>query len=72
MPVRAFSRENLARFAVIDRPRFTGLSPDAALPPFERPEDLMVIVAGGPGKRSMVVPTFGSTRSVTVRDEDGT
>jgi len=71
VPVRAFSGENLARFAVIDRPRFTGLGPDAALPPFERPEDLMVIVAGGPGKHSMVVPTFGSTRSVTVRVEVG-
>ena len=71
VPVRAFSGENLARFVVIDRPRFTGLSADAALPPFERPEDLMVIVAGGPGKHSMVVPTFGSTRSVTVRVEEG-
>jgi hypothetical protein len=26
----------------------------------------MVIVAGGPGKHSAVVPTFGATRSVTV------
>jgi hypothetical protein len=25
----------------------------------------MVIVAGGPGKHSMFVPTFGATRSVT-------
>ena len=70
VPIRAFSEENLSRFVTIDRPRFTGLPPEAALPPFERPDDLMVIVAGGPGKHSMVVPTFGSTRSVTVRIED--
>ena len=30
-------------------------------------EDIMVIVAGGPGKHSAIVPTFGATRSVTVR-----
>ena len=27
--------------------------------------DVMVIVAGGAGKHSMWVPTFGATRSVT-------
>jgi hypothetical protein len=26
----------------------------------------MIIVAGGPGKHSSLVPTFGATRSVTV------
>jgi hypothetical protein len=26
----------------------------------------MVLVAGGPGKHSSLVPTFGATRSVTV------
>jgi hypothetical protein len=36
----------------------------------EAPEDLMVIVAGGPGKHSAVVPTFGATRSVTVAIEE--
>jgi len=29
----------------------------------------MVIVAGGPGKHSSLVPTFGATRSVTVAIE---
>jgi hypothetical protein len=68
-PVRAFSPENRARFAIVDPARWGAVAPDAALPPAERPEDLMVVVAGGPGKHSMVVPTFGSTRSVTVRIE---
>jgi hypothetical protein len=30
----------------------------------------MVLVAGGPGKHSAVVPTFGATRAVTVRVDD--
>lgn len=30
-------------------------------------EDLMVIVAGGAGKHSAFIPTFGRTRSVTRR-----
>jgi hypothetical protein len=68
--IDAISPENLARFAVIDPARFTVRSPDARVGPALRPEDLMVIVAGGPGKHSAVVPTFGATRAVTVRIED--
>jgi hypothetical protein len=30
-----------------------------------KPEDLIVIVAGGAGKHSQYVPTFGNTRAVT-------
>ena len=32
-------------------------------------QDVMIMVAGGPGKHSVVVPTFGATRAVTVRIE---
>lgn len=62
----SFSGENLARFAVIDPERFRGRPPEAEVAVAHRPEDLMVIVAGGPGKHSAIVPTFGSTRAVTV------
>jgi hypothetical protein len=61
-----FSAENLARFATIDPVAFEGRPADAEIPWCARPEDLMVIVAGGPGKHSSLVPTFGATRSVTV------
>lgn len=71
IPARTFSEENRARFAIVDPGRWGTLTLDASLPPAERPEDLMVIVAGGPGKHSAIVPTFGATRSVTVRIEDG-
>ena len=38
---------------------------DLMLPILRKPEDLMVIVAGGSGRHSVFVPTFGITRSVT-------
>jgi hypothetical protein len=61
-----FSAENLTRFAIIDPVRLEDRSPSAALRQAHRPEDVMVVVAGGPGKHSAIVPTFGATRSVTV------
>jgi hypothetical protein len=64
-----FSAENLARFATIDPARFANQPPDAEVRWCLRPDDLMIIVAGGPGKHSSLVPTFGATRSVTVEIE---
>jgi hypothetical protein len=65
-----FSAENLARFATIDPGLFAGRPGDTEVPWCARPDDVMVIVAGGPGKHSAVVPTFGATRSVTVAIDD--
>jgi hypothetical protein len=65
----AFSAENLARFAVIDAPRFADRAPDDTVALAAHADDVMVVVAGGPGKHSAIVPTFGTTRSVTVRVE---
>jgi hypothetical protein len=65
-----FSAENLARFAVVDPARFAGRSPDTEVGWCLAPDDLMLIVAGGPGKHSSLVPTFGATRSVTVAIEE--
>jgi hypothetical protein len=64
-----FSAENLARFATIDPPRFANQPPGAEVRWCLTPDDLMIIVAGGPGKHSALVPTFGATRSVTVAIE---
>jgi hypothetical protein len=58
-----------------------GFAPDdlfpeeEAIPLIRRPEDLMVIVVGGPGRHSCWMPTFGAmTRSVTraIALKDGT
>ncbi len=62
-----FSAENLARFATIDPARFKNRSPEDEISIAPAPEDVMVIVAGGPGKHSAIIPTLGATRSVTVR-----
>jgi hypothetical protein len=62
-----FSPENLTRFATIDPARFRDRDADADVAIAVRPEDIMVVVAGGPGKHSAILPTFGATRSVTVR-----
>jgi len=63
----AFSAENVARYKHIIPGRFDATEPGATVTPTVRAEDIMVIVAGGPGKHSSIVPTFGATRSVTVR-----
>jgi hypothetical protein len=67
VPFARFSAENLARFAVIDPARFAGRRAEATIAHVA--DDIMVVVAGGPGKHSSFVPTFGATRSVTVRVE---
>src|SRR6059036_340232 len=66
VPLRAFSAENVERFAVIDPERFKDKPRDTVIHVTKTPDDVMVIVAGGPGKHSAFVPTFGDTRSVTV------
>ena len=45
--------------------RFSGRSPHDTVGIARAPEDVMVVVAGGPGNHSAIVPTFGATRSVT-------
>jgi hypothetical protein len=70
VPIRAFSRENVARFAVIDPARFHDAPADREIAVCATPDDVMVVVAGGPGKHSAIVPTFGATRSVTVAIDD--
>jgi hypothetical protein len=67
MTIAAFSAENLARFSAITPERFKDKPADTPVPWCPTPADVSVVVAGGPGKHSAIVPTFGATRSVTVR-----
>lgn len=64
--VRGISAGNLERFRRISPHLFDAVPDDGLVPMLDRPEDLLVVVAGGPGKHSVVVPTFGATRAVTV------
>jgi hypothetical protein len=41
------------------------IGPDTLLPTSRRPEDICLIVAGGPGTHSTYIPSFGNTQSVT-------
>jgi hypothetical protein len=45
---------------------------DALLPMTDHPDNIRVVVAGGPGKHSCVVPSWGMTRSVTLPVEEPT
>ncbi|HET8577714.1 MAG TPA: hypothetical protein VFO18_11485 [Methylomirabilota bacterium] len=67
VPLGRFAAENLERFATIYPEGFKD-KPAETLAPIARDwRDIMVIVAGGAGKHSAVIPTFGMTRSVTRR-----
>lgn len=70
VPLAAFSPENLQRFAGLDPARFAGRAPGDTVALAHAPEDFLVVVAGGPGKHSALVFTFGATRAVTVAVED--
>ena len=45
--------------------RFVHVPEGDLIPVARRPEDILLAVAGGSGKHSMVIPTFGNTLSVT-------
>jgi hypothetical protein len=66
VPMRLVSKGNLERFLKIKPERFNGLGPDDRVPILDRPEDLNVVVVGGNGRHSVVIPTFGTTQPVTV------
>jgi hypothetical protein len=68
VPITHFGREIIERRLsrrMGFRYRNRNISPDTLVGVAQRWEDVMVIVAGGAGKHSMWVPTFGATRSVT-------
>jgi hypothetical protein len=68
IPITRFGRETIERRLyrrLGHRYKNRHIAPDTLVTVAQRWEDVMVIVAGGAGKHSMWVPTFGATRSVT-------
>jgi hypothetical protein len=53
------------RMATGRRTELGEIGPDTMVPISEKPEDITVIVAGGPGSHSVFVPVSAHTRSVT-------
>ena len=67
IPLSKFSRENIERRMYRKFPQhYQGKGDDVGVTVAQSWQDIMICVAGGPGKHSMYVPTFGGTRSVTV------
>ncbi|MQA04817.1 MAG: hypothetical protein GEV07_19550 [Streptosporangiales bacterium] len=59
--------ENRARFARIRPDPFATAADDDLVPIVASADNVVVTVTGGPGRHSMVVPTFGASRTVTRR-----
>ena len=51
------------------RPWMEALEDDDQMPLTQHPDNFRVLVAGGPGKHSCVIPSWGMTRSVTIAIE---
>ena len=56
---------DLARTRLARAAEFPDLGPETELPISPQPDEIGIIVAGGPGTHSVYLPTFGDTRSVT-------
>ena len=69
VPLSRFDPSNIERFAVIHPAGFKDRPPETRAPIARQWSDMMIVVAGGAGKHSVFVPTFGATRSVTRRIE---
>ena len=67
VPLARLSPENIERFSTVYPEGFKDKPPETVAPIARDWRDVMVIVAGGAGKHSVFIPTFGSTRSVTRR-----
>jgi hypothetical protein len=65
MPAGRMTERDLLRVKASRTAELGEIQPDTLLPIAHRPEDIRVIVAGGPGTHSVYVPCFGNTRAVT-------
>ena len=74
VPMSSIPKGNLDRFIKTNPDRFVSLGPDDHIPLVDDPDEIMVIVAGGQGRHSTIIPTFGGhTRAVTepITDANG-
>jgi hypothetical protein len=65
MPVERLSTKEIERAQDSRGAEFGKLKAGMLLPISPRPEDVMLIVAGGPGTHSVYVPCFGNSRAIT-------
>lgn len=65
MPARRMTDKDLLRVHDSRTAELGKIGPDTLLPISQRPEDIGIVVAGGPGTHSVYVPCFGNSRAVT-------
>lgn len=65
MPARRMSAKDLLRVQASRGKELGEIGPDTLLSISRRPEDICIVVAGGPGTHSVYVPCFGNSRAVT-------
>lgn len=75
LPMSKFSQEGIERrFRRKLAEKYATAPLDTPIHMWDKPDDLIIIVTGGPGKHSQYVPTFGNTRAATraLKRADGT
>lgn len=65
MPAKRQAAKDSIRVQHTRGPELGDIGPETLLPISPRPEDIGIIIAGGPGTHSVYVPTFGQTRAAT-------
>jgi hypothetical protein len=60
-----FSPENFARFTQREAERMGTITPETVVSCAASADDILVLVAGGAGKHSCFIPTFGRTQAIT-------
>lgn len=65
LEARRLPPKDLARVVHIRRAELGEIGPDTRLPVAPGPEQIGIVVAGGPGTHSVYVPSFGVTRGIT-------
>jgi len=70
LPAGRMTQKDLLRVTASRAAELGAIRPDTLLPISPRPEDIWIVVAGGPGTHSVYVPCFGNSRAVTreIRD----
>ncbi|MBI2369623.1 MAG: hypothetical protein HYV08_05180 [Deltaproteobacteria bacterium] len=65
VPLAAFSRDNVEHVLRKRRPHLFARGEPESVPIADQPGDFLIVVAGGAGKHSTFIATFGVNRSVT-------
>ena len=66
MPAGAMAQRDFERTRTSRAQELGSIGPDTLLPIARAPDDIRIVVAGGPGTHSVYVPNFGNARSVSV------